>query len=170
MAKPGAGGALVRWGIDKVMSGNLVFLVEHGYGNFTNLPHWSEFKNHEEKRAADKVALEARDGGALGIESVAEIIAGVENVEEVTARWRSFRAPATEVTSNLREIADSPRVRLVPAKENAIQTLVLKVSSLKRATTFLTENDMLGSISEDQLTIAPEKIYGLDVRLMGDDN
>jgi hypothetical protein len=46
-----------------------------------------------------------------------------------------------------------------------IQSLVLKVSSLKKAETFLSENGMLGAPKEDRITIAPEKIHGLDVQL-----
>lgn len=166
MAQPGKGGALVRWGIDKVMSGNLVFLVEYAYGSFTDLPHWSEFRNHEEKRAADRASLEAQGGGALGVESVKEIVAGVKDVEETNKRWRNFLAPTVEAASNVWEIADGPRVRLVAATENIIKTLVLKVSSLERAETFLAEREMVGRIEKDELTIAPEKIYGLDVRLV----
>jgi hypothetical protein len=168
MAQPGAGGALVRWGIDKVMNGNLVFLVEYGYGNFSNLPHWSEFGNHEEKRTADSQTLLAGRGGALGVESVKEIVAGVKDVEEARARWQKLFAPVTEVAAGGWEIADGPPVRLVAASKSAIQTLVLKVASLERAATFLTEKEMLGSIREDQIRIAPEKICGLDVRLVGD--
>jgi hypothetical protein len=166
MANPGAGGALVSWGIDKVMSGNLVFLVQYGYGNFVNLPHWSEFKNHEEKRAADNGTLRAASGGVLGVESVKEIVAGVEDIKEAQKHWRKLFAPVTEVAADVWEIADGPPVRLVAANKNAIQTIVLKVASLKRAATFLTEQEMLGSIREDQITIAPEKICGLDVRLV----
>jgi hypothetical protein len=169
MAQPGKGGALVRWGMDKVISGNLVFVVEYSYQNFRDLPHWSEFKNHDEKRASDKAALDARRGGALGIESVEEIVAGMIDVEQAQRRWRNFLAPTLEVDSNAWEIADGPAVRLVPANENAIKTLVLKVSSLKRAATFLDEKKMVGSRVEDQLIITPEKICGLDVRLVEGD-
>lgn len=166
MANPGAGGWLVRWGINKVMRGNLVFLVEYAYGDFTDLPHWSEFKNHDEKRAADRGSLEARHGGALGIESVKEIVAGVKDTGAARDSWRNFLAPEMEVASNVWEIADGPRVRLVSANENTIQTLILKVSSLKQAETFLSEKGMLGALKEGQMTIAPEKIHGLDVRLV----
>jgi hypothetical protein len=165
-ANPGAGGALVRWGIDKVMNGNLVFLVEYAYGHFQNLPHWSEFRNHEEKRAADRATLKARAGGALGLESVAEIIAGVRDVEETQRRWRRLFAPLSEVAPHPWEIADGPPVRLIAAKKNAISTLVLKVASLERAKAVLAEKDMLGSLKGDSLAIMPEKIYGLDVRLV----
>ncbi|MDT4954092.1 MAG: hypothetical protein QOJ02_2230 [Acidobacteriota bacterium] len=44
--------------------------------------------------------------------------------------------------------------------------LFIKVSSLKKAETFLTETGMLGALEEGQVTIAPEKICGLDVRLV----
>ena len=167
MANPGAGGALVRWGMDKIMSGNLVFLVEYAYGSFANLPHWSEFENHEEKRAADKRTLEEQRGGALGIESVEEIVAGVKEIGEAQERWLKLLAPVTEVAPHVWEVADGPRVRLVSANRNAIQTLVLKVASLERATAFLAEKNMLGNIKEGKLMIAPEKIFGLDIRLAG---
>ncbi|HUQ33020.1 MAG TPA: hypothetical protein VM095_12945 [Pyrinomonadaceae bacterium] len=54
------------------------------------------------------------------------------------------------------------------AGKYAIQALILKVASMERARRFLTEKDMLGSITENKLIIATEKIYGLDVRLVGD--
>jgi hypothetical protein len=44
----------------------------------------------------------------------------------------------------------------------------LKVALPERAATFLTEKKMLGSISEDRIRIAPEKICGLDVRLVSE--
>lgn len=166
MANPGAGGALVRWGIKKVMTGNLVFLVEYAYGNFTNLPYWSEFKNHDEKRQADKATLNEHQGGALGCESVKEIVAGVKDFEDAQRLWRKFLGPTAERAPGVWEIADGPAVRLVSADKNAIQSLVLKVASLKRAETFLAEKGMLGALETGQVRIAPEKIYGLDVRLV----
>ena len=166
MANPGAGSALVRWGIKKVMTGNLVFLVEYAYGNFTNRPYWSEFKNQEEKKAADMARLEAVGGGALGCASVKEIVAGVKDLEDVKGRWRKFLGAEAEVAPSVWEIADGPAVQLVPSSENRIKALVLKVSSLKKAETFLTEKGMLGALEDGQMRIAPEKIYGLDVRLV----
>jgi hypothetical protein len=165
MANPGAGGALVRWGLSKVMNGQLVFLVEYAYGEFTNLPHWSEFGNHEEKRAADKTALASVQGGVLGIESVKEIVAGVKDFEETQKRWSKLLGSNAETAPGLWKIADGPVVHLVSATGNGIQSLVLKVSSLKKAETFLSENGMLGAPLEGLMTIAPEKIFGLDVSL-----
>lgn len=166
MANPGAGGAMVKWGMDKVMRGNLVFLVEYAYGEFKDLPHWSEFESHDEKRAADRATLAACDGGPLGVLSVKEIVAGVKDVEGARERWRDFLGPVVGQSSERIEIADGPAVRLVPANQNAIQTLVLNVSSLKRAETFLAQSGMLGDVKDNQLRIARERVHGLDVRLV----
>ena len=148
------------------MSGNLVFLVEYAYESFHDLPHWSEFKNHEEKRAGDRAALGAVRGGALGLESVEEIVAGVKDVEAANSLWRRFLGAAAESEAGVWEIADGPRVRLVLSAENAIRKLVLKVSSLKSAKAFLSETGMLGAVESDQVAVSPEKIHGLEVRLV----
>jgi len=63
-------------------------------------------------------------------------------------------------------IDDGPAVRLVKSDANAIQTLTLKVASLERAETFLREKGMLGAVAENQITIDPSKLEGLDVRLV----
>jgi len=166
MANPGAGGALVRWGMKKVMNGQLVFLVEYAYGEFKDLPHWSEFASHDEKRAADRASLEARRGGALGCRYVQEVVAGVTDLEETRERWRQFLGSDAETAPGVWEISDGPAVRLVSAPESGIQALVLKVSSLEKAKTFLSEKGMLGASKDGQTRIAPEKSYGLDVRLV----
>jgi hypothetical protein len=61
---------------------------------------------------------------------------------------------------------DDPAVRLVRADGDSIRTLVLKVSSLARAETTLRESGMLGTVTDDRITIAPSKLEGLDVRLV----
>jgi hypothetical protein len=107
-----------------------------------------------------------RLGGALGLTSVKEIVAGVKDFESVEERWRQFFAPLSEIDPGVWEIADGPRVHLVPSNENAIQTLVIQVSSLKRAETFLAEKGMLGGLESGIIRLAPEKIHGLDVQLV----
>ena len=70
LSDAGSGSALDRWQLSKLFERNLVFLVEFYYENFGERPFWSEFKNHGEKRAADRERLRASDGGAIGLESV----------------------------------------------------------------------------------------------------
>lgn len=166
LSDAGAGGAFERWQFDKLFERNFVFLCEFAYENFGERPHWSEFKSHDEKRAHDLAELRGRGGGALGLESVEEIVAGVKDLAAARELWRKFLAPVEEAAGGVWKITDGPAVRLVASGADSIQALILKVSSLEQAETFLRENDMLGSITENQITIAPSRIEGLDVRLV----
>lgn len=166
LSNAGAGGAFERWQFDKLFERNFVFLVEFAYENFHDRPHWSEFKSHDEKRAHDLTELRARGGGALGLQSVEEIVAGVKDLAATRELWRRLLAPVEETAGGVWKIADGPAVRLVSSETDSIQALVLRVSSLERAETFLRESDMLGPAAENGITIAPSKIEGLDVRLV----
>lgn len=160
------GSRIEQQGMSRLFNGALVFLVEYEYQNFKNMPFWSDFKNHDEKRAADAEALRAGQGGALGLESVREIVVSVKDYEAANENWKKLLAPAQAIEPGLWEIADGPAVRLVPGERDVIQGLVFKVSDLERAKTFLREKDMLDSTSSEQIRIDPAKIYGLDIRLV----
>lgn len=161
-----SGSALDRWQMARLLEHNFVFLCEFYYENFGDLPFWSEFTGHDEKRAADLARLRASGGGALGVERVGEIAVGVTDFDETRALWRRLYAPAPEKAEGVWEVDDGPAVRLFPADANSIQTLTLKVSSLERAETRLRERDLLGAVNDKDITIAPSKLEGLDVRLV----
>jgi hypothetical protein len=160
------GSKIEEAGMSRLFDGALVFLVEYEYRNLENMPHWSEFKNHDRKRAADAESLRAVAGGALGLESVREIIVSVKDFERANQNWKKLCRPGPPRAPGLWEVADGPAVRLVQGERDAIETLVFKVSDLSRAETFLREKDMLGSTVSGETRIDPEKIYGLDVRLV----
>ncbi|MBC7931916.1 MAG: hypothetical protein H7Z38_15260 [Rubrivivax sp.] len=166
LSDAGAGGAFERWQFDNLFARNFVFLVELAYENFGDRPHWGEFSSHDEKRAHDLAQLRAHGGGALGLESVEEIVVGVKDLAAARELWRKLLAPVEETDEGLWKIADGPAVRLVASGADSIQALVLKVSSLERAETFLRESDMVGTATENQITIATSKIEGLEVRLV----
>jgi hypothetical protein len=160
------GSRVEQQGISHLFGGALVFLVEYEYQNFQNMPLWSDFKNHDEKRAADAAALRAQRGGALGLESVREIVASVKDFRKANVNWQKLFAPLQGVTPGLWEIMDGPAVRLVPGERDAIRGLVFKVSDLERAETFLRGKGMLGSTSGNQIRIDPGKIHGLQIELV----
>jgi hypothetical protein len=166
LSDAGAGGALNRWQLDLIMRRNIVFLVEFYYENFGVRPFWDAFRDHDEKRASDLARLRASGGGALGLESVKEIVAGVRDFEAARGLWRRLYAPAGETAEGVFEADGGPAVRLVESDRDSIQTLVLKVSSTGRAETFLRESGMLGAVGEDHITIDPSQLEGLDVRLV----
>ena len=166
MSDAGAGGWLNRLQLDVLMRRNLVFLVEYHYGNFGERPFWSEFGSHDNKRARDLARLRAAGGGALGLERVGEVVAGVRDFPAARALRAKLYAPAPEVSAGVWENDDGPALRLVVSDADSIQSLVLKVSSLERAETTLRERGMLGSVTNDEITVAPEKLEGLRVRLV----
>ncbi|HEY0319688.1 MAG TPA: hypothetical protein VGC66_01835 [Pyrinomonadaceae bacterium] len=160
------GSRVEQQGISRLFSGALVFLVEYEYQNFKNMPLWSDFKNHDEKRAADAEALRAQAGGALGLLSVQEITVSVKDYERANENWKKLFAPVQPLAQGLWEVADGPAVRVVRGERDLIQGLVFKVADLERAKTFLREKGMLDSTSSEQIRIDPAAIYGLDIRLV----
>ncbi|MET0622418.1 MAG: hypothetical protein ABW250_05510 [Pyrinomonadaceae bacterium] len=166
LSDAGSGSRLDRWQISKLFERNVVFLVEFYYENFGGRPFWSGFKDHGEKRAADAARLGEAGGGAIGLERVREVVAGVRDFAGVRELWRSLYAPADEVAEGVWEVGDGPALRLVGAENDSIQSLVLEVSSLGRAETSLRESGMLGTVTDNEITIDPSKLEGLDVRLV----
>jgi hypothetical protein len=166
MSDAGAGGWFNRLQLDTLMRRNLVFLVEYYYENFGERPFWSEFGNHDNKRARDLARLRERGGGALGLERVREVVAGVRDFGRARAMWAKLYAPAPEVASGVWEIDDGPALRLVASDTNSIQSLALRVSSLERAETALRESGMIGTVADEEITMNPAKIEGLRVRLV----
>jgi hypothetical protein len=111
--------------------------------------------------------LRSRQGGTLGVECVKEIILGVKDLEKKRSGWQNFLDPfhpSAPATWQLPE--GSPSIRLVPFQRNVIKTLVLKVSSLERAKDFLAERGLLDASKKQQVRIEPNKIQGLDIRLV----
>lgn len=166
LSDAGSGSALDRWQLDKLLERNIVFFVEFFYENFKDLPFWSEFKEHDEKRAADLARLRAAGGGALGLEAAAEIVVGVRDLGATRDLWRRLYAPAAEEAPGLFRTGDDPAVRLVEAGRDSIQTLVLKVSDLARAEARLRDAGLLGPKGEGHVRLDSSKLEGLDVRLV----
>src|SRR4051812_6185674 len=102
----------------------------------------------------------------LGLERVKEVVAGVRDFRRAREMWARLYAPATEVSKGVLEVDGGPALRLVESGENSIQSLALQVSSLERAETHLRERGMIGAVTDDEITVAPEKIEGLKLRLV----
>ncbi|HEX7312700.1 MAG TPA: hypothetical protein VF297_02200 [Pyrinomonadaceae bacterium] len=166
MSDAGSGSALDRFQLDKLFGRNFVFFVEYFYENINDRPFWSEFKDHDEKRAADLARLRDAGGGAVGLEAVEEITAGVRDLDAARELWKRLYTPAAETAPGLFRTGDDPAVRLVHAERDSIQTLVLKVSDLARAESSLRGRGLLGPTVEGQVRLDPAKLEGLDVRLV----
>ena len=123
------------------------------------------YVNVDERRARLRAQLVNSGGGPLGLVDVKEVIIGAVNVEIARRLWQRLLDPTPSVTSNTWEMGTGPAVRLVPANENRVQTLLIRVASLERAKVFLREKQLLGVDAAGQVTIDPSKIGGLDLRV-----
>lgn len=124
------------------------------------------FANVAQGRLNRQVELKAKNGGPLGLEGTHEIVVGAKNIEAAQKYWQQLFDPIAPTSSGLWHIGDGPAIRLAPHTQDGLLALVWKVTSLERARVFLKEQNMLGVSTEQQLSIAPAKMFGLDIRLV----
>lgn len=124
------------------------------------------YVNVEERRARLRSQLVASGGGPLGVVEVKEVNIGAIDVASARQLWQRLLDPTPSSAPNTWQIGNGPAVRLVSATENKIQTLVIRVASLDRATTFLRDKQLLRADPEGRPTIDLSKVGDLDVRLV----
>lgn len=112
--------------------------------------------------------LVAKRGGPLGLVRVQEVIIGTADLREANRTWEKLVAPAPPAGVDLWRIGDGPAVRLVQARRDMLQGLVLAVAALPAARDFLEEAGLLGASSATELLIAPSKVGGLNIRLIAE--
>lgn len=145
-----------RWtnvGLPTLRGGFSAFLCEYNF-------------DVNERRQGCRQELKKRKGGAIGLQQVNEIIIGMKDLDGAIARWQKVLDPLKPISRGYWRIGSGSAIRLVQAEENGIQTLILKVRSLKKAKSFLEQNEMLGAYSKDEVKIDDKKVQGLDIRLV----
>jgi hypothetical protein len=93
-------------------------------------------------------------------------LVGVTDIEVARGLWQKLLDPTPLSGPNTWQVSDGPAIRLVQAKENTTQGLVITVASLQQAKTFLREKGLLGTDSEKDATISPLRIHGLNIKLV----
>ena len=124
------------------------------------------YVNVDQRRERLRAQLAESAGGPMGVEDLKQVIVGVSDLEAATRRWQRLLDPTPVSGSNTWQVGDGPSIRLVQSKENTTQGLVVRVTSLQRAKTFLREKGLLGADSEEEATIDPSKIHGLNIRVV----
>jgi hypothetical protein len=102
----------------------------------------------------------------LDVQQVYEITVGVQNYEHAYECWKALLDPLPEIAKGIWELPDGMHLRLAQRRANGLRRMILQVSSLNRAAQFLHKRDMLGKERDGMVTIAPEKVMGLDIRLI----
>ena len=124
------------------------------------------YVNVEQRRERLRRQLVESGGGPLGVEAVKDVIVGVTDLEAARGLWQKLLDPTPLSGTSTWQVGDGPAIRLVQARENSTQGLVISVASLQRAKAFLREKGLLGTDSEQEATIDPSKIHGLNVRVV----
>ena len=125
------------------------------------------YVNVEQRRERLRRQLAESGGGPLGVEAVKEVIVGVTDLEAARGLWQKLLDPTPLSGSSTWQVGDGPAIRLLQARENTPQGLVISVASLPQAKAFLREKGLLGADSADEATIDPSKIYGLNISVVG---
>lgn len=112
--------------------------------------------------------LAGKGGGPLGVTSLRELVLGVKSVKDASREWGKLLDSPGRGTSSVFAFGPGPRIRLVRAEAEGIQSMVAGVKSTARAKQFLTERRMLGRASKGQLWIDPAGVGGLVIALVED--
>lgn len=125
-----------------------------------------KYVNVEERRERLRKQLAESGGGPLGVEAVKEVIVRVSDLAVAQGLWQKLLDPTRSSASSTWQVGDGPAIRLFQAREDAPHGLVVSVASLPRAKAFLRDKGLLGAESEEEATIEPSKIYGLNIRVV----
>jgi len=120
----------------------------------------------EQRRARLHRELRESGGGPLGVRSVKEVIVGATDLNAAEKLWGRLLAPRRPSAPGLWRVGEGPAIRIVQAKDNKLQGIVISVFSLRRAKAFLREKGLLGPVTDREVTIDPSKVQGLNIRLV----
>ena len=117
------------------------------------------------RRARLSDELTASRGGPLGVESMREIVVGTSDVATMRPRWQRLLDPARPTRAGAWQVGTGPAIRIVPAKENRVEALVVRVKSLARAKAFLHTHGLLAR-EPAEVMLDPSKVFGIKMRLV----
>jgi hypothetical protein len=109
--------------------------------------------------------LAASGGGPLGVNSMREVVVGASDVETMRARWQRLLSPA-RANRGAWQVGAGPDIRIVAAKDNRVEELVVRVTSLPRAKAFLQAQGLLASESAADVLLEPSKAFGIRMRFV----
>lgn len=110
--------------------------------------------------------LQDRRGGPLGVADAAEVTVGVQEFAQAEQRWGRLLAPMMPERPGVWQVGDGPAVRLESGDRDELSTLTLRVRDVDRVVRFLGEQGLLGDASAEWVTLAPDRLGSLRLRLV----
>jgi hypothetical protein len=102
----------------------------------------------------------------LEVNGIYEIVVGTTSFSRVYQRWKKLLSGHREVVEAVWRLPGNLHIRLVPASSGGLQSMTWQVESLNRAAQFLFKRQLLGEEKDKTIAILPEKVSGLDIRLI----
>ncbi len=115
----------------------------------------------EQRAQANPVPL-----GGIGLIGVKEIAILSTQTEQTRDLWKTVFAPVTMTDDGALSFGSGPAVLITDGEMDVIAGLVLEVESLKVAEEFLALNGLLGEVGDEEISIDPDKVQGLDITLV----
>jgi hypothetical protein len=110
-------------------------------------------------------SLQEAKGGALGVKSIEEVRIGFPEKANL-AQWGNFLSSAKH-EGDVWFVGNGPALRFVPGKEMQVESIVLRVESLEKATKVLAQRQLVGKLTPDNVELAPARTWGLRIILRG---
>jgi hypothetical protein len=117
------------------------------------------------RRARISEELVASGGGSLGVISMREVVLGASDVGTMRARWQRLLSPVRPIQGAW-QVGTGPAIRIVAAKANRVEELVVRVASLARARAFLQRNGLLASGPTEDVMLERSKAFGIGMRFV----
>ncbi len=102
----------------------------------------------------------------LDVQRLYEITISVKRYERAYGCWKALLEPYPEIKKGVWQLPGELFLHLVQRPTDGLRRMIWQVGSLNRAAQFLYKHDMLGKERDGMITIRPEKVLGLDIRLV----
>ncbi len=110
-------------------------------------------------------SFQETQGGPLGVVAVKELAIGVADLKTAKTKWRKLLDRPDRHSGSLYRFSSGPAIRLFAAPTDGFKRIVLQVRSLRKATEFLAQRDLLKKSRDKKIYIDPQAIGGLEIIL-----
>lgn len=104
---------------------------------------------------------EKEPGGNLEIRYVEKVKIAYSDYNKALDLWRKLLVPHKETKEGLWEIESSPNIEIIKSDYDRFISFEVKVKSLEKARSFLSEKDLIGEDTGSSVYTDPKKTYGV---------
>ncbi|UTC67596.1 MULTISPECIES: hypothetical protein [unclassified Treponema] len=100
-------------------------------------------------------------GGNLGIRYIEKVKIAYSDYTKALDLWRKLLVPHKETKEGFWEIEASPNIEIIKDDYDKFISFEVKVKSLEKARSFLSEKDLIGKDTGSSVYTDPQKTYGV---------